>query len=215
MSAHDDLVLKAGWWLAERRRMCPVLLEPGYGGGRERPDAIGWSAYHRLSVVVECKATRQDYLGDRAKEHRRDGSGMGVQRYYMAPRGVIFPDDLISDSWPEGWGYLELRGRPEKGIAAARVHVVREAQRRELHAHDQDAEFRVLMGALANVQFRDRYFNIGDGVHQAHNLGRDPHREYWRGKDDGFDAGVKMERMNPGKGDDPAYKFGMYRGRAY
>ena len=216
ISAHDELVEKAGWWLAERRRMCPVLLEPGYGGGRERPDAIGWSAYHRLSIVVECKAARPDFLGDKAKDHRLDGSGMGVQRYYMAPRGVVFPDDLASDSWPGGWGYLELRGRPEKGIAGARVYVVKEAARRELHPHDKDAEFRVLMGALANVQFRDRYFDIGAGTHQAHNLGRNPHREYWRGRDEGFEAGVSVGRRHEGTADELAVRQGgLYRGRAY
>ena len=213
--SHDELVLKAGWWLAERRRMVPTLLEPGYGNVGERPDAIGWSSYQQISTVVECKATRSDFLADKAKEHRRDGRGMGIRRYYMAPRGVIFPEDLAADSWPEKWGYLELRGRPEKGVDGARVFVVRDAERRELHPHDRDAELRVLMGALANVQFRDRYFGIGNGRHQAHNLGRDPHAEYWRGYDRGEKSGIRLERENPGEGERMAGLYGMHRGRAY
>lgn len=77
----------------------------GYVG--EIPDAIGFRLEHpgSVSVVVEVKVSRSDFLADRKKAHRIAG-GMGDYRYFMCPEGVIKVDEL-----PVGWGLLWINGR--------------------------------------------------------------------------------------------------------
>ena len=91
-------------WL--RRYRCGVVLSEQACISGEMPDAIGWKkACH--SVLVECKVTRGDFLVDRAKPWRRDPqNGVGSERYYFAPEGMIELEEL-----PAGWGLLELCGR--------------------------------------------------------------------------------------------------------
>jgi hypothetical protein len=73
----------------------------------EAPDAIGFRAGHLDgSVVVEVKVSRSDFLADRAKPHRAEGAGMGTWRYYMAPAGLLTPEDM-----PYRWGLLEVNRR--------------------------------------------------------------------------------------------------------
>jgi len=70
------------------------------------PDAIGWKkACH--SVLIECKVSRADFLADRDKPFRqKPENGVGCERYYLAPRGLIRTEEL-----PAGWGLLEIYGR--------------------------------------------------------------------------------------------------------
>jgi hypothetical protein len=173
---HDLLVQKAGWWLRERLRCFCVMQEPGFGACPERPDAIGWK--HGVSHVIECKATRSDFLSDKNKEHRTNDAGMGQYRYYMAPRGIIRPEEI-----PAGWGYLELRGR-----ATGRVFKVIEPEIREANLL---MERLVLIGALSNVQMRARGFFIPTGKWQHENIGKSPKEEYWNGYDRGRESGLK------------------------
>lgn len=90
--------------------------QSGYVG--EIPDAIGFRLEHpgSVSVVVEVKTSRSDFLADRKKAHRVEG-GMGTYRYFMCPTGLIWVDEL-----PQGWGllYVNERGhiKPMAGPAA-------------------------------------------------------------------------------------------------
>ena len=81
-----------------------VLSEQACVSG-EMPDAIGWKkACH--SVLVECKVSRGDFLADRDKPFRlKPESGVGCERYFMAPRSLIRLDEL-----PMSWGLLEVCG---------------------------------------------------------------------------------------------------------
>ena len=159
---HERLVEKAGWWLRVRRRMCPVLLEPGYGGGSERPDAWGMKA--GASTVIECKSGRADFLADYQKAHRFAPS-MGAYRYYMAPRGVVDVREMFSNHLVS-WGLLEVRGD--------RVFEIKKPLAREGSLVDTEAERRMLAGALANVQYRDTTRTHSSGRWETENLGRDP-----------------------------------------
>jgi len=101
---HAKLVDLAVRWL--RRYRCGVILSEQACISGEVPDAIGWKkACH--SILVECKATRADFLIDREKPFRRKPqTGVGCERYYLAPKGLIKPDEL-----PHGWGLLEVSSR--------------------------------------------------------------------------------------------------------
>ena len=104
---HAQLVDKAVRWL--RCYRCGVILSEQACISGETPDAIGWKqACH--SVLVECKVTRADFLADRDKPfRRRPEKGVGSERFYLAPPGLIAIDEL-----PPGWGLLEYsRGRIE------------------------------------------------------------------------------------------------------
>lgn len=98
---HDDLVIRAEKWLKQQN--CGVIFRDQFRAmthNGEQPDAIGWR--DGLSVLIECKASRADFLKDKNKKFRKDlGLGMGDWRFYMCPTGVILPEDL-----PTGWGLL-------------------------------------------------------------------------------------------------------------
>ena len=101
---HAKLVSMAVGWL--RRYRCGVVLSEQACVSGEMPDAIGWKkACH--SVLVESKVSRGDFLADRGKPFRlQPETGVGCERYYLAPRGLIRREEL-----PVGWGLLEVCGR--------------------------------------------------------------------------------------------------------
>ena len=73
---------------------------------RRSPDVIAWKGFCK-SVLVECKVSRADFLADAGKPFRiKPEEGMGCQRFYMAPAGMIRAEEL-----PKHWGLLELHGR--------------------------------------------------------------------------------------------------------
>ncbi len=99
---HDELVQRAARWLRKTIR-CPVvvteLVTSNTSG--EIPDALGWS-YGR-TFLVECKASRSDFLADARKPFRQvPTNGMGAHRYFLITPGLVSPDEL-----PDGWGLLE------------------------------------------------------------------------------------------------------------
>jgi hypothetical protein len=98
MSAtHSELVELAKRWLQKK---CGVVITEIATTGEE-PDAIGWQGSH--STLVECKASRADFLADAHKSFRRQQErGIGLTRYFLAPKGMIGVDEL-----PPNWGLLE------------------------------------------------------------------------------------------------------------
>ena len=102
---HAQLVEKAVRWLRSYR--CGVVLSEQACASGEMPDAIGWKkACH--SVLIECKASRADFLVDREKPWRQKPlRAVGNERFYLALPGLIGVNEL-----PAGWGLLEYcRGR--------------------------------------------------------------------------------------------------------
>lgn len=102
---HKELVKKAAKWLKTTNRnihfRCSIVIAELVTATSEVPDVIGFR--HGYSVLLECKATRSDFLSDKKKYFRREpGNGMGDVRYFFTPKGLISPEEL-----PEGWGLLE------------------------------------------------------------------------------------------------------------
>lgn len=144
---HEKLVARAVAWL--RRYGCGVVLSEQSCSSGETPDAIGWKrACH--SVVVECKISRADFLADRDKPFRRKPErGMGCERYYLSPAGLIKPEEL-----PEGWGLLELWGREVKQT------MVSSGKLRS--AHGFRYEMNLLLASLRRVEVRIEPQSITD-----------------------------------------------------
>ncbi len=109
---HAELVARAERWLLNTMGCGFVLTEFSTAAG-EIPDAIGWK--NSWSYLVECKASRADFLADKRKMHRRcPDYALGNHHYYMCEPGIVEATDL-----PENWGLLHVRN--------GRVKIVRDA----------------------------------------------------------------------------------------
>lgn len=126
---HRVLVDQAAIWL---RKKCEVVVTELATMGEE-PDALGWNGW--TSTLVECKASRSDFLNDRNKSFRTKGDGMGVYRYYLSTPGIIKVEDL-----PGKWGLLEL--------TAKRIRVVQKAEPLEAN---RLREILILLSALRRI----------------------------------------------------------------
>lgn len=99
MMPHKGLCYRAERWLLNTCK-CNFALRELTTQAVEIPDAIGWRGWQ--SHMVECKASRPDFLADKKKYYRRKPKyGMGMYRYMMCPKDLIRPDEL-----PDGWGLL-------------------------------------------------------------------------------------------------------------
>jgi hypothetical protein len=136
---HAQLVAKAVAWLRSYR--CGVVLSEQALSSGEMPDAIGWKgACH--SVLVECKVSRADFLADREKPCRqKPETGVGCERFYLAPRGLIRTDEL-----PAGWGLLEHHNR--------KVEKVRPSARNLRTDIGFRYEMNLLLASLRRVEIR-------------------------------------------------------------
>ena len=102
---HAELVERAKKWLLSGYKVhkhgrvkCGFVLTEPSSLAVEIPDVIGWTSTR--SVLVECKASRGDFLSDKKKSFRKIPlMGMGSFRFYFCPPKLINVVDL-----PEKWG---------------------------------------------------------------------------------------------------------------
>lgn len=98
---HKDLVNIAYRWLLKNCSCGIAFKELESSGSQEIPDVIGFGAWGH-SVLVEVKITRSDFLCDKRKPFRiNPDEGMGKQRFYLCPHGLIKKEEL-----PAGWGLV-------------------------------------------------------------------------------------------------------------
>jgi hypothetical protein len=113
---HDELVRRAVHWLRGTKH-CRVVLHERTLLADEQPDALGW-LMRGLSYLVECKASRADFLRDKHKFFRvHPRRGVGSYRYYLTRPGLLRPDELPAD-----WGLLEAHPRCVRVLKQATVH---------------------------------------------------------------------------------------------
>jgi len=136
---HSQLITRAIAWL--RSYGCGIVLSEQACVSGETPDAIGWKRRCR-SVVVECKTSRADFFADLNKPFRKNGEGLGCERFYMVPRGLVAAEEM-----PDGWGLLQCNGR--------KVEVVLRPPR---HNHRTPTglmnEMNLLLASLRRVEVR-------------------------------------------------------------
>ena len=111
---HSELI-SVGWFIAVKimNRLFVagdemlITHEPGMTSLPESPDVIALSkgfGLHEPSVVVECKATRADFLKDRKKPFRiYPDKGMGMFRAYVTNPGIASRIEI-----PDGWLLYEV-----------------------------------------------------------------------------------------------------------
>ena len=93
---HATLVQLGVRWLG---RKSSVVLYEAAATKAEIPDVIGWSG--SSSILIECKASRADFLKDAGKKSRTTKLGMAQRRYYLCPAGMIAEEEV-----PAKWGLL-------------------------------------------------------------------------------------------------------------
>lgn len=147
---HADLVEIGRKWLMRPWRnaavyghgACPVVLTElsTTTGTSEIPDVLGFTS--RESILIECKVSRADFRADARKAFRKNpADGVGRQRYYLAPQGVI-PEEEI----PEGWGLIEAGGN-------ARTRVVRHTG--IFTEYRSDVEVQILFSAIRRLKIAE------------------------------------------------------------
>jgi hypothetical protein len=115
----------------------------------ENPDAIGFRAgvYAECSILMECKTSRADYMADFKKPHRiNPATGMGQYRYYMAPEGILKPEEL-----PTGWGLIEVTSRGHIKPRTGHVFLRRDDPDPWKWERNHGAEWTLLARMLARV----------------------------------------------------------------
>lgn len=130
---HDELVKRAVRWLAGTRRCYVVMDEQISFAVAEQPDAIGWRCGGRTSILVECKTSTSDFYADQRKHHRKYGRGMGSERWYMTPPGLLKPEQI-----PDGWGLVEV---------SSRCRIVVQATPRDVDTRDLLGELSLFMSS--------------------------------------------------------------------
>ena len=138
---HAQLVARAVKWLRYDYG-CGIILSEQYCAIGEVPDVIGWKGQCK-SVLVECKISRADFLADAAKPFRvNPAEALGSQRFYLAPDGLIRPEEL-----PPSWGLLECKGRE--------VHMRVKPSRKDLRTQASlMKEMNLLLASLRRVEVR-------------------------------------------------------------
>lgn len=155
---HDELVMSAFRWVKKNGECGVVFRELGCIAG-EIPDVIGFGCDDH-SVLVECKASRADFLSDKNKPFRREPErGMGKFRLYCTPRGMIGQHEL-----PPKWGLLEV-GKGGKAIATKNTIRLDFLAyfgdgERQYHARNEYAERAILYSALRRLEIRRRIEEI-------------------------------------------------------
>ena len=151
--SHRQLVEIAYRWVL-KRASCGVALKELTTINSETPDVIGFGSWGH-SVLVEVKISRTDFLSDKNKFFRKyPEQGMGTQRFYCCPRGIIKKEDL-----PKGWGliYVNEKGKavcvhqPYKGNIGERVEGLEK---------NIQAEHCLMYSALRRLHLRGRIDEI-------------------------------------------------------
>lgn len=169
---HSELCKLAVGWLKRPNSRgghgCKVAIDEcrtGWSG--ETPDAIGYTCTGLENnimdgtVLVECKVSRADFLADRAKPHRKDVLGVGNWRYYMAPEGLIKPEEL-----PEKWGLIEVNSRRHLKLVVGPFTDTNYHNRidRLIAARfdsDTTREFFLVVRMLSRIEDPDKIIDIG------------------------------------------------------
>jgi hypothetical protein len=139
---HTDLIKISEKWLRKSMN-CEAVITELHTKADETPDAIGFKS--GISILIECKMSRQDFLMDKKKPFRREPErGMGTYRYYLCPEGLIKEDDL-----PPKWGLLCVN---DKGKVKKVIGPVKHNKHIFVNIRNMKAEQLLLVSALRRYQ---------------------------------------------------------------
>lgn len=153
MITHRQLVLIAEKWIMSRTS-CGIAFSELKTINAECPDVIGFGSWVH-SVIAECKISRSDFLADKKKKFRQNpDQGMGSQRIYFCPTGLIKTSEL-----PTGWGLVYVNDRL-KAKAEYLPYKGNIGERMDRFNKNQQAEHNVMYSALRRLHLRGRIKEI-------------------------------------------------------
>jgi hypothetical protein len=159
---HAELVAHAKRWLHSVG--CSIALTEMKTYTTESPDAIGWKSGGRECFLIECKTSRADFHADKNKPFRREpGYGMGGYRYYLAPVGVLKPEDM-----PPKWGLIVVGEKGPRLLAGVNP---RTYERDMAYCHGErnlTAETCVLWSALNRLRLHHGDGEFHERVHATY-----------------------------------------------
>lgn len=143
---HYELCRIAAKWLRQPGRIdppsCPFAAVELVTINQETPDVYGWNGWS--TVLIEVKMSRSDFFADAKKWFRiHPEEGLGEQRFYCCPRGLIKPDEI-----PEKWGLLYF----ENG----KIVLVKNAERQEA---DYRAERKLIFSIFRRENIKPQLFD--------------------------------------------------------
>ena len=150
---HKELVQVAYRWVLKNASCGVAFKELVSASTSEIADVIGFGSGGH-SVLVEVKVSRADFLCDKKKPFRvRPELGMGSQRWYCCPEGMIKVSEL-----PEMWGLIYVN---EKGKAVVAHHpYLGRFLSRFRFEKNKTAELSIMYSALRRLQVRGRIEEI-------------------------------------------------------
>lgn len=153
-SEHDELCVRSAKWL--KSIGASISFDDRFRPPTsELPDAIGWR--DGVSILIEVKTSRSDFLADKNKWFRKDPSkGMGDWRFFMCPSDLIKIEDL-----PDGWGLLYCDGKRVKKVHGFPTNARWYASPFQ---GDKQEESRVLISALRRLEIRGRLNEVYEGI---------------------------------------------------
>lgn len=138
--SHRELVDRAFLYLYTIG--CSVRFRERVTSISENPDAMGFGGRH-FSVLIECKASRADFVEDKKKWFRKKPQdGMGYNRYFMAPVGMLKSNEI-----PKGWGLLEVYEKTPRMNRRVCIAVEAEA----FHERNRESEIAYLVSAIRRI----------------------------------------------------------------
>ncbi len=138
--SHRELVERAFLYLYTIG--CSVRFKERITSISENPDVMGFGG-RQFSVLIECKASKADFLADNKKWFRkRPQDGMGYERYFMAPVGMLKPSEI-----PKGWGLLEVYEKTPRMNRRVCIAVDAEA----FQERNRESEIKYLVSAIRRI----------------------------------------------------------------
>lgn len=153
---HAELVIIAERWLLNAKSCGFVFRELHHFGSPEIPDALGFepgNGCEQGTILVECKASRADFLSDAKKTFRkRSEAGVGAYRFYLSPTGIIQPEDL-----PEKWGlvWVGKRGKAQQMVGPKGNAWSHSGGDFHFAHRNLDAEWSMMASALRRLHIRE------------------------------------------------------------
>lgn len=156
--SHSELVEAAEKWLNKRGVHITFAEMRACTSNNESPDVIGWTSMN--SVVIECKASRSDFLADKKKLFRSfPERGMGDYRIYFCPPNIIKVEDL-----PEGWALVYWDGKKEKVIHGIKGYRLSSWAARVPFRGHKESEMDMMLSALRRIQIQGHLTDIYKGL---------------------------------------------------
>ena len=146
--SHSELEKAGEKWFKKNNVQVYFSELSSHTDGGEIPDLIGW--FSGYSILIECKASRSDFLADKKKRFRiNPGVGMGHWRLYLCPDGMISPEEL-----PEGWGllYFSRERRDLERVVCWKNNILRETGNLKKHEPNHKNESRMLVSKLRRLK---------------------------------------------------------------